>query len=480
MSKFDYNIIVIGGGSAGLVSAYIGSTIKAKVALIENNKMGGDCLNTGCIPSKALIRSTKILSYIRRHKEFGIKSASAEFNFSEIMERVQSIVKKIAPHDSIERYTNLGVNCFSGLAKILSPNQVDINGEILTTKNIIIATGAKPTIPIIRGLDKVEFLTTDNLWNIRELPKRFCILGGGPIGAELSQCFSRLGSKVTLIEMMPSILIREDDEISYALRKSIELDGVNVHTKTVCKEILIKNGKYFMLCEKNGQKQEIEFDKILIAVGRTANTKGFGLESIGTKLDPHGKIVVDNYLRSVTHKNIYACGDVVGPYQFTHAAAHQAWYCSVNALFSPFKKFKVDYSTMPWCTFTDPEIARVGLNEKEAIEQNIVYEVTRYEINNLDRAITDSEEKGLIKILTEPGRDRVLGVTIIGYRASELIGEYVSAMKHKLGLNKILGTIHIYPTMIEANKFAAGMWKKNHAPQRLLRLVKRYHDWRRN
>ena len=479
MGKMDYNIVVIGGGSAGLVSAYIASTIKAKVALVEKHKMGGDCLNTGCVPSKALIRSTKILSYIKRHREFGLKSASVEFNFSEIMKRVQSVIKKIEPHDSIERYTKLGVDCTIGEAKIASPHQVEVNGKTLLSKNIIIATGAHPTVPPIPGLDQVDFFTTDNLWNISELPKRLLVAGGGPIGSELAQCFARLGSQVTQVELMPDILTREDNEFSQALRQRFVSEGIDVRINTKCKEVIIENGRQFMLCEKDGLDQRIEFDKVLIAVGRTANSRRFGLENIGLKLGPSGTICVDDYLRTTQYKNIYACGDVVGPYQFTHTAAHQAWYCTVNALFSPFKKFRVDYSIIPWCTFTDPEIARVGLNEKEAKKQGIAYEVTQYEISDLDRAITDSENQGMVKVLTEPGKDRVLGVTIMSHHAGELITEYISAMKHGIGLNKILGTIHIYPTMAEANRFAAGIWKKNHAPKKLLKLAQKFHTWRR-
>ena len=478
MAKFDYNIIVIGGGSAGLVSAYIASSIKAKVALIEKNKMGGDCLNTGCVPSKALIRSAKILSYIKRHREFGIKSATVEFNFSEMMERVQTIINKIEPHDSVERYTSLGVNCFSGHAKILSPHEVEVNGTILTTKNIIVATGAQPTIPSIQGLEKTSFLTSDNLWGIRKLPKRLLVLGGGPIGSEFTQCFARLGSHVTQVEILPNILAREDDEICQALNQKFIQEGVDLHTSTTCKQIVVEDEKQIVILDKGNKELRIEFDKVLIAVGRTANSKGFGLENIDIKFDQFNRIIVDDYLRTTTHKNIYACGDVVGPYQFTHAAAHQAWYCVVNALFSPFKKFKVDYSVIPWCTFTDPEIARVGLNEKEAIKRDIAYEVTRYGIDDLDRAIADSEDQGFIKVLTSPGKDRVLGATIMGCNAGNLITEYVSAMKHKIGLNKILGTIHIYPTMAEVNKFVAGTWKKNNAPKKLLKLVQKFHAWR--
>ena len=479
MARYDYNIVVIGAGSAGLVSAYIASAVKAKVALIEKHRMGGDCLNTGCVPSKALVRTTKILSYIKRHQEFGLKSASAEFDFAEVMERVQSVIKKIAPHDSIERYTSLGVDCFTGAARILSPHEVEVNGKTLSTRNIIIATGARPTIPPIPGLDQVDYLTTDNIWDLRELPKRLVVAGGGPIGCELTQCFARLGSQVTQVEMMPDILIREDSEISRTIRKRFVAEGIDVRVNTKCKEIINDGGKQIMICEKGRTEERIEFDKALIAVGRTANASGFGLEEIGVRSNPRGTVEVDEYLRTTTHKNIYACGDVAGPYQFTHTAAHQAWYCVVNALSSPFKKFQADYRVIPWCTFTDPEVARVGINEKEAKERGISYKVTRYDIGDLDRAIADGEDHGMVKVLTEPRKDRILGVTIMGYHAGDLIVEYVAAMKHGFGLNKILNTIHIYPTMVEANKFAAGVWKKDHAPQGLLNLAQKFHSWRR-
>lgn len=478
MAKKDFNVIVIGAGSAGLVSAYIAAAVKAKVALIEKHKMGGDCLNTGCVPSKALIRSAKILSYIKRHKDYGIKSAEASFDFAEIMERVQTVIKKVEPHDSVERFTGLGVDCFTGAAKIISPHEVSVNGKTLTTNNIIIATGARPAIPKIPGLDKVPYLTSDNIWELRELPKRLVVAGGGPIGSELVQCFARLGSKVTQIQRGPEIMKKEDDEISQAIRKRFTEEGVDVSVNSQFKEVVVEDGKQFVLIDKNGTTERVEFDKILIATGRTANTGGFGLEEIGVKLNPQGTIEVDEYLRTTTHKNIYACGDVTGPYQFTHTAAHQAWYCAVNALFSPFKKFKVDYRVIPWCTFTDPEVAQVGLNEKAAKEKGIPYEVTRYGIDDLDRAIADSEGHGVVKVLTEPGKDKILGVTIMGYHAGDLMAEYVLAMKHGLGLNKILGTIHIYPTMAEANKFAAGNWKKAHAPKGLLKFIQKFHNWR--
>ncbi len=480
MAKMDYNVIVIGAGSAGLVSSYISAAVKAKVALIEKHKMGGDCLNTGCVPSKALIRTAKMLSYIKRHKDYGLSSAEAQFNFADVMERVQNVIKKVEPHDSIERYTGLGVDCITGAAKILSPHEVEVNGKTLTTKNIIIATGARPFVPPLPGLDQVDYLTTDNLWEIREQPEKLVVLGGGPIGSEMTQCFARLGTRVTQVEKAPCILSREDDEISDAVCKRFIAEGVDVRKNATGKEVVVEGGKQYLVIEtKDGQTERVEFDRLLLALGRAANSKGFGLEEIGVKTTQRGTIEVDEYLRTTTHDNIFACGDVAGPYQFTHTAAHQAWYCAVNALFSPLKKFKVDYRVIPWCTFTDPEVARVGVNEKEAKQQGIDYEVTRYGIDDLDRAIADSEDHGVVKVLTQRGKDRILGVTILGYHAGDLIAEYVSAMKHGLGLNDILSTIHIYPTMAEANKFAAGEWKKAHAPQGVLNFLQKVHAWRR-
>ncbi|MFQ5673289.1 MAG: dihydrolipoyl dehydrogenase family protein [Nitrospinales bacterium] len=479
MAKKDYNIVVIGGGSAGLSSAYIAAAVKARVALIEKHKMGGDCLNTGCIPSKALIRTAKMLSYMKRHKEFGIRSVAVDFDFAEVMERVQSVIRKVAPHDSVERYRGLGVDCYAGEARVVSPHEVSVNGKTLTTGNIIIASGARAVVPPIPGLDQVEPLTSDNLWDLRELPKRLVVAGGGPIGSELAQCFARLGSRVTQVEMLPALISREDKEFSDALRERFIQDGIDVRVNTTCKKIVVENGRRFMVTEADGKQDRVEFDRILVAVGRKANTAGLGLEDIGVKLGPRGTVEVDSYMRTTAHENIYACGDVAGPYQFTHTAAHQAWYCAVNALFSPIKKFKVDYRVIPWCTFTDPEVARVGINETEAGAQGIPCHVSRYGIDDLDRAIADGEDHGAVKVLTVPGKDKILGVTIMGYHAGDLIAEYVSAMKNGVGLNRILGTIHIYPTMAEANKYAAGVWKKANAPRALLNFLRKFHAWRR-
>ncbi len=479
MAKQDYNLIAIGAGSAGLVTAYISAAVKAKVALIEKHKMGGDCLNTGCVPSKALIRSAKMLSYIKRHKEFGFKTASAEFEFADVMERVQTVISRVEPHDSIERYSGLGVDCITGEATILSPHEVQVNDKVLTTRNIVIATGASPLVPPIPGLEQVPYVTTDNIWSMRVQPKRLLVVGGGPIGSELAQGFNRLGCRVTQVEKMDCILSREDRDISDVVCKRFIEEGIDLRLNSSLKEFRVEEGKNIAVLESEGELEEIEFDKVLLALGRRANTKGFGLENLQLELNPNGTIKVDEYLRTTKYPNVFACGDVAGPYQFTHTAAHQAWYCAVNALFSPLKKFKVDYSVVPWCTFTDPEVARVGLNEMEAKAQGIPYEVTTYGIDDLDRAIADSEDHGMIKVLTEPCKDRILGVTIVGYHAGDLLAEYVLAMKYGLGLNKILGTIHTYPTMAEANKFAAGVWKKAHAPEGLLKWVEKFHNWRR-
>jgi len=471
--RFDTNLVVIGGGAAGLVSAYIAAATGAKVTLIEKYRMGGDCLNTGCVPSKALIRSAKFMSHINRAKEFGIKQASAEIDFSQIMGRVQNVIKQIEPHDSIERYTGLGVDCVQGEAMITSPWTIEVNGKIITTKSIIVAAGAEPFVPTIEGLDTIDYYTSDTIWDLRELPERLLIIGGGPIGCELAQSFQRLGSRVTQLDMLPRIMAREDFDVAGIIAKRFTDEGITLlpsHTP-------LRFETNRLICAHQDKEVSIEFDAVLFAVGRKARTEGYGLEQLGIGLNDRRTIDTNEFLQT-RYPNIYACGDVAGPYQFTHTAAHQAWYASVNALFG-LKRFKVDYSVIPWCTFTDPEVARVGLSEQEADEQGIDYELTTYGIDDLDRAIADSEAHGLVKILTVPGKDRILGVTIVGEHAGDLISEFVLAMKHGLGLNKILGTIHIYPTLAEANKYAAGNWKKMHAPERLLKWVERYHQWRR-
>jgi pyruvate/2-oxoglutarate dehydrogenase complex dihydrolipoamide dehydrogenase (E3) component/uncharacterized membrane protein YdjX (TVP38/TMEM64 family) len=482
-ASFDRNLVVIGAGSAGLVAAYIAAAVKAKVTLVEKHLMGGDCLNTGCVPSKALLRSAKFVAQARKAGDLGIRAASVDFDFADIMERVQRVIRAIEPHDSIARYTGLGVECLQGEAKMVSPWAVEITGrdgrkQTLTTRSIVIAAGARPFVPPIPGIEKMDCLTSDTVWALRALPQRLVVLGGGPIGSELAQAFARLGSRVSQVEMLPRILPREDPEVSDMVRRKFVEEGVQVLVGHRAKEFRLDDGRKTLLCEHAGKEVRIEFDALLCAVGRVANTAGYGLEELGIPLSRSRTVETNEFLQT-RYPNIYACGDVAGPYQFTHTAAHQAWYASVNALFGALRRFRADYSVIPWATFTDPEVARVGLSETEAKDRNIPYEVSTYGIDDLDRAIADGAAHGMVKVLTAPGKDRILGATIVGEHAGDLIAEYVAAMRHGFGMNKILGTIHIYPTLAEANKYAAGVWKKAHAPQRLLRLVERFHAWMR-
>jgi len=483
--KFDRNLIVIGAGAAGLVTAYIGAAVKAKVTLIEAHKMGGDCLNYGCVPSKALIKSARLTHQMSHGGNYGLKAIVPEFSFSKVMARVHEVIRTVAPHDSIERYTKLGVEVLEGYACIKDPWTVEIklhNGDLqrLTTRNIVIATGSQPIVPPLPGLDDVGYVTSDTLWDEFAKkdapPSRLIVLGGGPIGCELAQSFARLGSKVTQIEMASRIMTREDEEISEMARISLERDGVDVLIGYKALRCEYGNENKFIVVEHDDVEQRIEFDTLLCAVGRIARLTGYGLEELG--IETKNTIVTNEYLETL-YPNIFAAGDVAGPYQFTHTASHQAWYAAVNALFGDLKKFKVDYSVIPWATFIEPEVARVGLNEQEARDKNVPYEVTRYEFDDLDRAITDSTTQGFVKVLTVPGKDRILGATIVGEHAGNLLAEFVLAMKHGLGLSKILGTIHTYPTLAEANKYVAGKWKKAHTPQRVLTWLFRYHAWKR-
>ena len=495
--RYDRNLIVIGAGAAGLVTAYIGAAVKAKVTLVEAHKMGGDCLNYGCVPSKALIKTAKLASAMRHADRYGLAPATPQFSFRQVMARVHDVVRAIAPHDSVERYESLGVEVLQGYGRVVDPWTVEIEAadgtrQRLTTRSIVIAAGARPMVPPLPGLDDVGYVTSDTLWDrfgqLDAAPGRVVVLGGGPIGCELAQALVRLGSAVTQVEMGPRLMPREDAEVSDMVRAALAHDGVEVltsHKAVRCE----REGqgeeqgdgqggavRKWIIVEHNGVERRIEFDALVCAVGRVARLQGYGLEALGIPVD---RTVVTNEYLETLYPNIYAAGDVAGPYQFTHTAAHQAWYAAVNALFGQFKRFKADYSVIPWATFVDPEVARVGLNEQEARDKGVAFEVTRYGIDDLDRAIADGTAHGFVKVLTVPGKDRILGVTIVGEHAADLLAEFVLAMKHGLGLNKILGTIHTYPTLAEANKYAAGEWKRAHAPQQLLAWVKRYHAWRR-
>ena len=482
-ASFERNLVVIGAGSGGLVSAYIAAVVKAKVTLVEGHKMGGDCLNYGCVPSKALIRSAKAVKQLQQAEALGIRGAQGEVDFAAVMRRVHAVIRDIEPHDSVSRYTSLGVEVLQGHARITSPWTVDValpdgTQQTLTTRNIVIATGSSPFVPALPGLKEAGYLTSDTVWNLTELPKRLLVLGGGPVGCELSQSFARLGSQVTQVEMAARIMLREDPEVSELVAASLRADGVRLLTGYEALRVEVVDGEKRLIVKRGDAEIPIPFDQLLCAVGRSPRVTGYGLEELGILLTARKTIRTNAYLQT-NYPNIYAVGDVAGPFQFTHTAAHQAWYAAVNALFGRFKNFKVDYSVIPWATFTDPEVARVGLSETEAREQGIPVEVTRYGIEDLDRAIADGTAHGFVKVLTVPGKDKILGATIVGEHAADLLAEYVLAMKHGLGLNKILSTIHTYPTLSEANKYAAGEWKRAHAPQRLLAWLKRFHAWER-
>lgn len=477
-SKYDANIVVIGAGSAGLVSAIIAAGAKAKVILIEKHKMGGDCLNTGCVPSKSLIRSGRIMAYIKRAKEYGIDDASASLNFSAVMERVQGVIKAIEPHDSVERFTSLGVECVMGDAEIISPYEVKVNGRTIVTRSIILATGARPLVPPIPGLDSVPYVNSDTVWDLRELPKRLLVVGGGPIGCELAQAFNNLGAKVTQVDLAPRIMPREDPEVSERVTERFKADGIQVLTEHKLIKFEKTDGHNWMEAEYKGETIRVEFDIVLLAIGRKPNVEGFGLENLDMPLTKQGTIEVNEKLQTV-YPNIYACGDVAGPYQFTHMASYQAWFSTLNALLGGWWSSKTNYRVVPWATFTDPEVARVGLSETEALEKGVEFEVTRYELDHLDRALADGEANGFIKVLTVPGKDKILGVTIVGYHAGEMIGEFVFAMTHNMGLGKISAVTHIYPTLLEANKFTANAWRSARLPEKYFPYLERFFRWQR-
>jgi pyruvate/2-oxoglutarate dehydrogenase complex dihydrolipoamide dehydrogenase (E3) component len=480
--RFDRNVVVIGAGAAGLVASYVAAAVRARVTLVERERMGGDCLNTGCVPSKALIRTATFLSQVRHSAEFGVRSASAEFDFADVMARVRRVVDEIAPHDSVERYTGLGVECLAGEARITSPWTVEVRSgqevRTLSTRAIVIATGARPRVPPIPGIEAVGCLTSDTLWSLRELPGRLLVLGGGPIGCELAQAFARLGSRVCLVESAPRLLAREDGEVSEAVAAALRADGVSLHLGWRVTSFVVEDGVRLACCDAGATSERLAFDTLLCAVGRVARVEGFGLEDLGIAVSPAGTLEVDAFM-ATRFPNILACGDVAGPWQFTHMAAHTAWYASVNGLFGGLRRFRADMRLVPRATFTDPEVASVGLNETAARAAGVQYEVTTYGFEDLDRAIVDGEARGSVKVLTAPGRDRILGVTIVGHHAGDLLAEFVLAMRQGIGLNRILGTIHVYPTLAEASKAVAGRWRQAHAPARALRWLERFHAWRR-
>ncbi len=477
--SFDANLVVIGAGAAGLVSAYVAAAARARVVLIEQHEMGGDCLNRGCVPSKALIASARVAQQVRRARDFGIGAADPQVDFAAVMRRVHAIIGQIAPKDSPARYASLGVDCLSGHATVTSPWTVEVAGREIRTRSIVLATGGRPALPPIAGLETAPYLTSDTVWSLEVLPAHLLVIGGGPIGCELAQAFARLGSQVTLVEVLPGLLAREDPEAATAVAKAFAREGIRVLTG-VQPQYFSRGADDQWLLKARGPDGPLElpFDRVLLATGRLANTSGLGLEKLGVRLNPNGTLAVNEYLQT-SIPNIFACGDVAGPYQLTHAAAHQAWYCATNALLGGLWRLAVDYSVIPWAIFTEPEVARVGLTESEAADAGLEFEVHRYGLDDLDRALAAGEAEGFVKVLTPPRSDRILGATIVGPQAAEIIAELVLAMRHRLGLRRVLGAVHIYPTLAEANRFVAGAWQKAHLPVTLLGLAARFHAWRR-
>ena len=477
--QFDANLVVIGAGSGGLVASIIAAGAKAKVILIEKHKMGGDCLNTGCVPSKTLISSAKVAETIRQAEAFGIRNASGKVDFAAVMERVQGVIKTIEPHDSVERFTGLGVECVQGEGFIRSPWEVEVDGRVIRTRAIIVATGARPFIPEVPGLTAIRYLHSDNVWELRELPARLLVLGGGPIGCELAQSFARLGSQVTLLDRAGRLMSREDTDVTDMIEATFRDQGVNLMLSHEMQRFgSDADGDFLISKAADGSEHMLRFDKVLVALGRKANVEGFGLEALKMPLTAQGAIQVDETMQTA-YPSIFACGDVAGPWQFTHMASFQAWYATLNALAGGLKTFRASYRVVPRATFTDPEVARVGLNEQEAREQGVDYELTHFSLDHLDRALADGHAYGFIKILTVPGSDKILGVTMVGPQAGELIGSFVFAMTHNLGLKKIGATTHIYPTLLEANRFAANAWRSARVPAHLLPWAEKYFRWRR-
>ena len=479
MAQYDYNLIVIGGGTAGLITANVAAQANARVALIEAHKMGGDCLNTGCVPSKTLISSAKLAANIRRSAQFGLQVDGLSIDFAQVMQQVQEKIDFIAPIDSVERYTELGCECYQGKASITSPHQVEVNGQSLSAEHIVIATGGRPRIPDVPGLADLAPLHSDNFWQLRQQPKHLLVVGSGPIGCELAQAMQRLGSHVTLIDRGERLLSKEDPEVSQRITEVLRQEGMQLIFGAELEYFTATDSGGIVHYTQQGQSKSLTFDRVLVAAGRQPNTQQFNLTRLGVDTHPDGSIKVDAYMRT-SQPSIWACGDAVGPYQFTHMAAHQAGYVAMNTLATPFKKFAVDYSQVPWVTYVDPEVARCGLNETEAQAQGIAYEVTQFDFEHQDRAITERDNHGMLKVLTVPKKDTILGVTICGPHAGELLAEFNLAIKNKLGLKAILNTIHPYPTFSEANRSVATLWRKKFIPYKLLALAKKYFTWRRN
>jgi len=467
-----YNVVVIGAGTGGLVTAAGTAGLGGRVALIERHKMGGDCLNTGCVPSKALISSARLIDQIRHAPKWGLAKQEPRFDFAEVFSRMRERRAKIAPNDSQGRYESLGVDVFRGEARFVSPNEIAVGDVRLKAKNLVIAAGSRAAVPPIEGLKDVPFYTNETIFDeLHQKPERMVILGGGPIGCELGQVFARLGVQVTIIQRAPQLLEKEEADAAGLVRRRLEAEGVRILVGAQARLVARQGDRLRIWLEAEEEKrQPIDCDALLVAAGRTPNTEGLGLEAAGVAYTEKGVTVNERLQTSQPH--IYAVGDIAGPYQFTHVADAQARVVVRNILF-PWIKTKFDDSVVPWCTYTSPEVARVGLNEDEARKKGIAFDVLTQPMEEVDRAVVESEAIGFAKVLLKKGTDQILGVTLVSERAGDLLHEFVLAMKAGIGLKQISGTIHAYPTFAEIARKAADRYQKT----RLTPLTKKIFDW---
>jgi pyruvate/2-oxoglutarate dehydrogenase complex dihydrolipoamide dehydrogenase (E3) component len=472
MKKGDgaYNVVVIGAGTAGLVTAAGTAALGGRVALIERNKMGGDCLNFGCVPSKALISSARLIQQIRESEKWGLDQPEPQFEFEKVFERMRACRAKIAPHDSRERFESLGVNVFHGEARFVSPHEVEVDGQKLRAKNFVIATGSRATVPKIEEIDKVHYFTNETIFDeLKHKPESMIVVGGGPIGCELGQSFSRLGVKVTIVQQGTQLLPREDLDVAEFMQNRFTAEGIRVRLKAAAKRISMRDGKVAL---EFADAEPISADAMLIAVGRTPNLRALNLESAGVDHDEYG-VKVNAYLQT-SQSHIYAAGDITNRLKFTHTADFTARIVVRNILMPfQFLRQRVDWSVVPWCTYTDPEVAHVGLNEKEAKQKNNEYDLFVVPLEDVDRAVVESEELGFAKILAAKGSDKILGATIVATHGGDLLHEFVLAMKARIGLGTIASTIHAYPTFAELARKAGDKYNKT----RLTPTAKKIFTW---
>ena len=454
-----YHLVVIGGGTAGLVSAAGAAGLGARVALIERHLMGGDCLNVGCVPSKGVIRASRAWKDAREARErFGGPAVDpgSPGGFGAAMERMRRLRAEISENDSAHRFRGLGVDVFLGDGRFTGPDTAEVAGKTLRFRRAVIATGGRAGVPPVPGLAEAGYLTNETIFNLTELPARLVVIGGGPIGCELAQSFARLGSRVTVLDIMPKILPREDTDAAALVQQALEDDGIAFELGVKIAEVRQRGEEKSLVIERDGERRELAADQILVSAGRVPNLEGLGLEAAGVRFSKTG-VQVDDHLRT-SNPRIYACGDVASRYQFTHAADAQARIVIQNALFKG--RAKASALTIPWCTYTTPEVAHVGLYEKEAREKGLEVDTLTIQMNTVDRAILDGADEGFLRLHLKKGTDQILGATLVAEHAGDMLGELCLAITHKIGLGKIASVIHPYPTQGEVVKKAADAWRR--------------------